>query len=197
MKRKLLLFSFVFAAFLACSGASVHAMSVDIAESLAKAPEPISVMIDGQQIYSEVPPKIINGSTMIPMRAIFEALGVNVSWDSVNKTVEGVIDSITIRFSIGSRTILVNGEEIELNSPAIIIDGYTFVPVRAVAEIFGYPVEWDESTRTVYLGANAANTDVPQDYGETGDTAADEEYTAPPDYGVWQEERYTPSDAVE
>lgn len=41
----------------------------------------ISVVVDGQVLATEVSPVIENGRTMVPLRAIFEALDASVEWD--------------------------------------------------------------------------------------------------------------------
>ncbi|HOA80330.1 MAG TPA: copper amine oxidase N-terminal domain-containing protein, partial [Defluviitaleaceae bacterium] len=43
--------------------------------------ENINVTLNGEPLYFDVNPQIINGRTMVPIRAIFEAMGANVKWD--------------------------------------------------------------------------------------------------------------------
>ena len=52
-----------------------------------QADQPIQVFINGQQLAMNVSPVIKNGRTLVPLRAIFEALGVEVSWDDNTRTV--------------------------------------------------------------------------------------------------------------
>lgn len=42
-----------------------------------------------------------------------------------------------------------NSEIIELDSPPVIVNNRTFVPLRAIAELFGYNVSWDPINRIV------------------------------------------------
>jgi hypothetical protein len=51
-----------------------------------------------------------------------------------------------------------NGEEIELEAPATIIDDLTFIPLRAVSEAFGATVNWDGETKTVYVEFSVPET---------------------------------------
>ncbi|MBR5218679.1 MAG: copper amine oxidase, partial [Clostridia bacterium] len=44
------------------------------------AQDSIAVLLDGEAISFDVEPQIINSRTMVPMRAIFTALGANVEW---------------------------------------------------------------------------------------------------------------------
>ncbi len=56
-----------------------------------------------------------------------------------------------IDLTIGSSKAFVNGEEIGLDSPPVIIDGRTMVPVRFISEVFGYDVDWNAETKTVHI----------------------------------------------
>lgn len=41
---------------------------------------------DGRQIYPDVPQQVINGSLYLPLRAVGDSIGANISWDGNNKT---------------------------------------------------------------------------------------------------------------
>lgn len=73
---------------------------------------------------------------MIPVRAIFEALGAEVSWNGDTQTVTAVWDDIVISLQIGSNLLYQNREAKELDLPAQLVDSRTLVPVRAVTESF-------------------------------------------------------------
>ena len=49
--------------------------------------KPITVILNGAPLEFDVPPVIINSRTMVPMRAIFEALGAKVNWNGFNEAV--------------------------------------------------------------------------------------------------------------
>lgn len=53
----------------------------------AVASSPIKIFVNSKEIKSDVPAQMVNGRTMVPLRAIGEALGVDVAWDSANNTV--------------------------------------------------------------------------------------------------------------
>jgi len=94
----------------------------------------IRVFLNGEELSFDVPPQLINGRTMAPMRAIFEALGSEIEWDDETQSITVINgDSIAI-MQIGSSVILINGYEYELDTPPQLLNGRTFVPVRAVAE---------------------------------------------------------------
>lgn len=109
------------------------------------------VVLDGQQLEFEVPPIIENGRTLVPLRAIFEALGANVSWDGPTQTVTATKSDITIKLQIGSQTAYRNNEAVSLEVPGKIISNRTLVPLRFVSEALGATVKWDGQTQTISL----------------------------------------------
>ena len=88
---------------------------------------------------------------MVPLRAIFEALGASVEWDDATKTVTAVKGDITIKMTIGNDSFARNDETVALDSPATIVDSRTLVPVRAIAESFGSKVGWIAESKTVTI----------------------------------------------
>ena len=111
----------------------------------------ISLVIDGQIKTPDVAPQIIDGRTMVPVRAIFEALGAMVTWDNNTQTAQGVLGDTVIKITIGNSYLLKNGKVIELDSPAVVISDRTLVPVRAIAESFDCVVNWYSETQVVEI----------------------------------------------
>ncbi|MBC7334817.1 MAG: copper amine oxidase N-terminal domain-containing protein, partial [Clostridia bacterium] len=66
--------------------ASVFVLAVILAVS-AKADDPIRLYVNGREIQPEVPPQLVNGRTMVPLRWVAEALGADVQWDAANRAV--------------------------------------------------------------------------------------------------------------
>lgn len=71
----------------------------------AMADEDIKVTLDGKALSFDVPPQIINDRTMVPLRAIFEALGASVDWNQATKTVTSTKGDTTIKLTIDSNTM--------------------------------------------------------------------------------------------
>lgn len=59
-----------------------------------------AVFLDGKQLVFEVEPQIIDGSTLVPLRKIFESLGAKVEWEQETKTVTAVKDSSQLLFQL-------------------------------------------------------------------------------------------------
>jgi len=111
----------------------------------------ISVEIDGRELAFDVSPTIIDGRTVLPVRTIFESLGLEVKWDDATKTVTGIGDNTSVSLVIDQKVAYVNGKATSLDVPATIIDGRTMVPARFVAESTGAKVGWDNATKTVLI----------------------------------------------
>ena len=112
----------------------------------------VSVMLNGQSLQSDVKPFINgDGRTMLPIRAIAEALGATVQWDADTQTATLTLGAKTVMVTIGQNSILVDGKPISMDTAAAIKDSRTFLPVRPISEAFGAKVGWDEKTSTVKL----------------------------------------------
>lgn len=114
----------------------------------------ISVIVNGNKVVFDQLPVIIDRRTLVPLRAIFEALGADVVWDDTTKTVTSTLGDITVKLTIDTNAMFVNEETKTLDVNAQIIGGRTMVPVRAIGEAFGALVGWDDATKTVTVENN-------------------------------------------
>ncbi len=117
----------------------------------------INIKVNNIHIYCDVEPTIINSRTMVPLRAIFEALNSKVTWDEATKTATGISSDglTTVQITNGSNIGIVNGKEVYLDSPAVILNGRFLVPARFVSESLGALVSWDDYSKTVGIVSNA------------------------------------------
>ena len=111
----------------------------------------IKVVVNEKQLILDVQPIILNDRVMVPLRAIFEELNVEVKWDQVNKIVTGIKGDIKIELTIDQYIAKVNGKLFKLDTPATIINGRTLVPIRFLAESLGCIVKWDEVNRMAII----------------------------------------------
>lgn len=115
------------------------------------AASPVTVALDYAEIPFVQPPVIQNNRTLVPVRAVFEAMGATVEWDGKTKTITSVLDDTTTIMTIDNTTMVVNDTKKTLDCAPRLISGHTLVPARAVAESFGYTVEWDAKNRNVCI----------------------------------------------
>jgi hypothetical protein len=120
--------------------------------TLASSIEPaIQVNINGSPLPMAVPPNNVNGRVMVPLRAIFEALGATVQWNPVDQGIVATKGNTTIRLQIGSTAAFNNGVQVTLDAAPQIEGGRTLVPVRFVGEALGAEVTWDGTNRQVNI----------------------------------------------
>ncbi len=150
-----------------------HAASDSSAQAVAYSKD-ITVKVNGTPVaFTDVRPFIgAGGRTMIPLRAVADALHCQTLWDNeantvtVNKpmTLDGQQETISLLFypfeSKYSAKITgyftSKGKQIGLgvynmDTNAVIKSGRTCLPIRYVAEYFGYKVGWDQNSRTVII----------------------------------------------
>ena len=117
------------------------------------ASETVNVYLDNELIQFDVHPQIINGRTMVPMRAIFEKLGMNIKWNEETHTVIATKYGVFIELPINSTIVYRNTIEHTIDVSAQLVNGRTLVPVRFVSELAGANVNWDEQTNSVYINS--------------------------------------------
>lgn len=110
-----------------------------------------AVILNDTPLSFDVPPKIENGRTLVPLRAIFEALGATVEWDGNTKTVTAYKAGTVIKLQIGNKTAFKNNQAVDLDVPAKIENGRTLVPLRFISESLGCEVNWNGTNRRVLI----------------------------------------------
>ncbi len=109
----------------------------------------ISVIVNNSKLYSDVAPFETNGRVLLPLRAVSEALSLDVSYDELTKTATVSKEGKVIQISYNSTTAYVNGTPVTLDVPSTIIEGRFVVPVRFISENFDAEVEWNGKRKIV------------------------------------------------
>ncbi|WP_405109740.1 copper amine oxidase N-terminal domain-containing protein [Paenibacillus sp. FSL K6-1217] len=141
------------------------------------AAKPIRVIIDGVTLSTDQPPVMVNGRTMVPLRAIFEAFNADIKWNQKTQTVTAFQNDTTIVLKIGSKIATINNKAVSLDVPGQNLKGRTMVPTRFVSEALGREVGWNPGaqivtiTTPVPVGGNAAPVSgiAAQDISDYGD----------------------------
>jgi hypothetical protein len=114
----------------------------------------IYIFIDGKKMqFKFQQPLNDNGSVLVPMRDIFEALGAKIEWDDTTKTVTAKKSDVIITYKIGSSTANRINEIIRIPVPGKLVDGTTMIPLRFVGEALGATISWDEHSQTVLISS--------------------------------------------
>ncbi len=135
--------------------ASPRVSHAQIPSPASGASAPVSVLVDGRPLdFGNSPPQSVGGRLLVPLRAIFEALGAQVDFN--NGVVRAQRGPTQLQLQIGSNQAIVNGQTRTLDVPAQAIFGRTFVPLRFVGEAFGAGVSFNNATQTVQISSPGA-----------------------------------------
>ena len=118
-------------------------------------PSEIGVTVGGIPVrWTDAVPFIDdNNRTMVPLRAVGDALDLTVRWDGKAREAVFSNGTKTLSFPIGSSEARTgDGETLIMDTAAVIVNDRTYAPVRYLAEYFGYTVGWDPAARTVLIG---------------------------------------------
>jgi hypothetical protein len=100
-----------------------------------------------------------NGTTLVPMRAIFEDLGAKLQYNNKTKTITAYKDKKEISIAVGNKKAYIksNGvtSAIKLTNPAEIHEGATMVPLRFISETLGANIKWDSDDLAVYISTKS------------------------------------------
>lgn len=145
--------------FAICFAAAIMALPIQAAaakpaaaaQTQQQAEAAIKVYIDGKAVTFTPAPVQKNGTTLVPMRPAFDALGAKVTWEQSTKTIFAQKDGTNITLQLGSSSAVINGRKVKLDAPAQTINGATMVPIRFVSEALDAKVAWEQSTRTIRI----------------------------------------------
>lgn len=93
---------------------------------------------------NSVCPLIIDERTLVPVRFISENLGAKVDWEDATSSVVITYNGSTIKLSIGSNIMFINGIQKQIDVPARILNDRTFIPLRALVESLNKKIFWDD-----------------------------------------------------
>lgn len=123
------------------------------------ASQSVVIKLDGRIVEMKQEAFIENGSVMVPIRGVFEQLGIKVTWDGKAQTVTTTSKNRKIKLKMGSAIGYVNDQKIQLQSPPMVKNNSTYVPLRFLITHSGFHVNWDQKSQTVSIStSSSANT---------------------------------------
>lgn len=111
----------------------------------------IEIWLDGKELKLDVPPEVKNERTMVPIRAVAEAIGADVEWIQEERKVVMTRAGSTVTMTLDSATATVDGRAVGMDVAPYATEGRTLIPARYVAEFFGQKVDWDGGKRQVLI----------------------------------------------
>ncbi|WP_090641423.1 copper amine oxidase N-terminal domain-containing protein [Paenibacillus sp. UNC496MF] len=112
---------------------------------------PIEVLFDARKLASDVKPKLVDGTVLVPLRVIAEKMDSTIVLNGNNITVTKGKNKIEL--TIGSKTAVINGKPTTLLQAATVENGRTLVPLRVISEGLNVAVEWDGILKFVWVGS--------------------------------------------
>lgn len=114
------------------------------------------IFVNGQLLKDTLPPVVKEGTTLVPLRALAASLKAQVAYDAATKTVTLVKQGVAIKLDLTSGTVALKdqlGQEktVPLPVPPQVIEGYTFVPLRFIAETLAASVYYDLTTQVITI----------------------------------------------
>lgn len=117
--------------------------------------ETIKIIVNGEELILDAEPLLVNDTILVPIRPIFESLGMRLIWENERGVVTTTTAIGEVKIRIGSDiAVLGDGTVNLMPTYPRIVNGRTMVPIRFVAETMKADVNWSEGTRTVSIITN-------------------------------------------
>ncbi|WCK54275.1 copper amine oxidase N-terminal domain-containing protein [Aneurinibacillus sp. Ricciae_BoGa-3] len=112
------------------------------------------VKIDGETVSNDAIQ--YHGRTMVPLRGVLEKMNIQVNFDEQKRMAIASKNNITIQLPIGRSVAYINGALKMLDTPTLMVNGKTYVPLRFITETFDSQVKYDAKTKTVDIMSSVA-----------------------------------------
>lgn len=109
------------------------------------------VQMEGAPLDFEVEPLLIGDQIYVPLYKFYQAMGLSIDFDNNKMTVTGEKKGLKIETQIGSSISKVNGNPQSMPGISQIINNRTMVPLRHIADIFGYQVYSSQNLKVIYM----------------------------------------------
>lgn len=118
----------------------------------APAPTPVRVLLNGQELFTDTPAILREGTTYVPLRAFAETFSqAEVTWDGRTGTAAVRAPGLELTVQDGRKYMTANGRCFYMAQSIVKQDGRVLVPVRTLSAAYGVDVVWDAASRTVHL----------------------------------------------
>jgi hypothetical protein len=137
-------------------------------ESSEKPVRTIAIEINGEPLETDTPPLVLGGRVLVPLRDVFDALGIVVTRSGPAITAR--LPTGSVDFHVGSSDAKINGRPVRLEAATIDRDGTTYAPLQLLVEAFGAQASYDQRTERVeivsaFIGRNSGAEQQRQDGG--------------------------------
>ena len=119
----------------------------------------IELLLDEETLSLDVFPEVKNERTMVPIRAVAEALGADVEWGQDTQQIVMTRAGVTVTTTLNSTIATIDDKTVEMDVAPYANNGRTLIPVRYMAEFFGQKVDWDGRMRQVLITEDKSMTE--------------------------------------
>lgn len=102
----------------------------EVFEVLATRTEPVSILFDNSAITYDQKPVVVDGTLMVPLRAIVEGAGGQVGWDGDTRTV-------TVRLGDRSAVFVIGADQAEMNQDGVFYVQRNMIPMAKAPILAG------------------------------------------------------------
>lgn len=135
-----------------CIGISFLSTKVLLADTSSQ----VSIKINGQTTSVDPPAKLEKGAVLVPLRGVLENLHAIVTYNAEKQQIIVQQGGRTFLLGMNLPIATLNQIEIPLSAAPKAENGRTYVPLRSLAELFGYQVQWQGATKTVLINSIAS-----------------------------------------
>ncbi len=143
----------------------------ETAEVAASASD-ITVLLNGEELTFDAKPEILDGTTFVPLRGVFEQLGAEVEWNGERQEAFLTSGRDEICLKVGSTVAIRNTEVSTLSDAPYLKDDRVMVPLRYLSESLNYDVTWNGKTRVAEINTPKDSTQAGNS-GQSGDQEKD------------------------
>ncbi len=122
-----------------------------------KKTKPVRIQLNGKELYFDTEPYFEDGTVMVPLRGMMEALEAEVGWEQSTGTIWTCMGDNRLEMWNDSKQVKVNGVYSELPVAVQVKHNRTHVPAKFITELFGGTISFDTSLNLIAIDMSMAN----------------------------------------
>ena len=129
-----------------CVGTSMSALAEE---------DVVNIYVDNEKVvFEDQSPIILDGTTLVPIRAVFETAGADVKWEQQTRTATLEKGKYTVKITVGDNVLYKNDTQVALSVSAINYNDRILIPVRAIGEAMDFDINWDGFHSSVHISTD-------------------------------------------
>ncbi|HEU4965040.1 MAG TPA: trypsin-like peptidase domain-containing protein [Bacilli bacterium] len=117
----------------------------------AHADAPVHITVDGKVIALDAQPVLTEQELLVPLRAVAEAVGGQLTWDGGTQSILLSLDGEQVALQVGNPTARVNSRAVALSLAPRNVGGHTLVPLAFLNDALSLQTAWDAASSTVVI----------------------------------------------